>query len=133
MGAHRLRRRGDPHPARGGAAVLRPRAAVARLSVDRAARGRRLQQQVTRRLVLLRHGQTEWNSLGRAQGHADISLDATGHARAAAAAPYLAAMRPVRLWSSDLARAQETAAYVADAAGLTVETDPRLREYDVGV
>ena len=35
-------------------------------------------RQVTRRLVLLRHGQTEWNSLGRAQGHADISLDATG-------------------------------------------------------
>jgi glucosyl-3-phosphoglycerate phosphatase len=88
---------------------------------------------VTRRLVLLRHGQTEWNSLGRAQGHADLSLDATGHAQAAAAAPYLAAMHPVRLWSSDLARAQETAGYVADATGLTIETDPRLREYDVGV
>jgi glucosyl-3-phosphoglycerate phosphatase len=88
---------------------------------------------VTRRLVLLRHGQTEWNSVGRAQGHADISLDATGHDQAAAAAPYLAAMRPVRLWSSDLARAQETAGYVADATGLTIETDPRLREYDVGV
>jgi len=88
---------------------------------------------VTRRLVLLRHGQTEWNSLGRAQGHADISLDATGHAQAAAAAPYLAAMGPVRLWSSDLARARETAAYVARAAKLEVELDPRLREYDVGV
>jgi glucosyl-3-phosphoglycerate phosphatase len=87
---------------------------------------------VTRRLVLVRHGQTEWNSLGRAQGHADISLDATGRAQAAAAAPYLAALAPVRLWSSDLARAQETAAYVAEAAGLPVETDPRLREYDVG-
>ena len=85
------------------------------------------------RLVLLRHGQTEWNSLGRAQGHADISLDAIGHAQAAAAAPYLAAMRPVRLWSSDLARARETAAYVAGAASLEVELDPRLREYDVGV
>jgi broad specificity phosphatase PhoE len=88
---------------------------------------------VTRRLVLLRHGQTEWNSLGRAQGHADISLDATGHAQAAAAAPYLAAMRPVRIWSSDLARARETAKYLAEATGLEVATDPRLREYDVGV
>jgi broad specificity phosphatase PhoE len=88
---------------------------------------------VTRRLVLLRHGQTEWNSVGRAQGHADISLDATGHAQAAAAAPYLAAMKPVRVWSSDLERARETAAYVASAAGLEVETDARLREYDVGV
>ena len=88
---------------------------------------------MTRRLVLVRHGQTEWNLLGRAQGHADISLDAIGHAQAAAAAPYLAALAPVRLWSSDLARARETAAYVAEAAGLPVETDPRLREYDVGV
>ncbi len=88
---------------------------------------------MTRRLVLVRHGQTEWNSVGRAQGHADISLDAIGHAQAAAAAPYLAALAPVRLWSSDLARAQETAAYVAEAAGLPIETDPRLREYDVGV
>ena len=88
---------------------------------------------MTRRLVLVRHGQTEWNSLRRAQGHADISLDAIGHAQAAGAAPYLAAMKPARLWSSDLARARETAAYVAEAAGLEVETDPRLREYDVGV
>ena len=88
---------------------------------------------MTRRLVLVRHGQTEWNSVGRAQGHADISLDAIGHAQAAAAAPYLAALAPVRLWSSDLARAQETAAYVAEAADLPIETDPRLREYDVGV
>jgi glucosyl-3-phosphoglycerate phosphatase len=88
---------------------------------------------VTRRLVLVRHGQTEWNSARRAQGHADISLDATGHAQAVAAAPYLAAMGPVRLWSSDLARAHETAAHVAAVTGLEVETDPRLREYDVGV
>jgi probable phosphoglycerate mutase len=88
---------------------------------------------MTRRLVLVRHGQTAWNSVFRAQGHADISLDETGHAQAVAVAPYLAALRPVRLWSSDLARARETASYVADAAGLPVETDPRLREYDVGV
>lgn len=88
---------------------------------------------MTRRLVLVRHGQTEWNASGRAQGHTDISLDETGQAQAAAAAPYLAALRPARLWSSDLARASETAAYVAEAADLPVETDARLREYDVGV
>ena len=85
-----------------------------------------------RRLVLLRHGQTSWNEAGRAQGHADISLDATGHAQAAAAAPYLAAVRPVALWSSDLARARETCGYVAEAAGLSVKHDERLREFDVG-
>jgi broad specificity phosphatase PhoE len=88
---------------------------------------------VTRTIVLLRHGQTTWNAEERAQGHADISLDDTGRAQAAAAAPHLAALEPVRLWSSDLARARETAAYVAGATGLTVETDARLREYDVGV
>ena len=88
---------------------------------------------MTRRLVLLRHGQTAWNLAERAQGHADLSLDETGHAQAAAAAPHLAALQPARLWSSDLARARETAAYVADATGLEVETDVRLREYDVGV
>ena len=106
---------------------------MARLPLDPAPGRRRLPQQVTRRLVLVRHGQTAWNSVFRAQGHADISLDDTGRGQAAAAAPYLAAMQPVRLWSSDLARARETAAYVASAAGLDVEHDPRLREYDVGV
>ena len=88
---------------------------------------------MTRRLVLVRHGQTAWNASERAQGHADISLDETGHAQAAAAAPHLAALRPARLWSSDLARARETAAYLAKASGLEVESDARLREYDVGV
>jgi probable phosphoglycerate mutase len=88
---------------------------------------------VTRRLVLVRHGQTEWNALWKAQGHADISLDATGHAQAAGAAPYLAALRPVCVLTSDLARARETAAYVAQAAGVAMQTDARLREYDVGV
>jgi probable phosphoglycerate mutase len=82
--------------------------------------------------VLLRHGETDWNLTGRAQGHADVPLNATGHAQAAAVASYLVAMRPVRLWSSDLVRAIETAEHVAAATGLAIETDPRLREYDVG-
>jgi broad specificity phosphatase PhoE len=71
--------------------------------------------------------------VGRGQGHADISLDDVGRAQAAAVAPVLAALSPSRLWSSDLARARETAAYVAELTGLLVETDPRLREYDIGV
>jgi probable phosphoglycerate mutase len=85
-----------------------------------------------RRLVLLRHGQTAWNAERRAQGHSDVEIDATGHAQAAAVAPYVAAMHPSLLWSSDLSRARETAAYVAAASGLEVRTDPRLREYDLG-
>ncbi|MDX6327470.1 MAG: glucosyl-3-phosphoglycerate phosphatase [Nocardioidaceae bacterium] len=85
-----------------------------------------------RTLVLLRHGRTAWNHVGRAQGHADVPLDRTGRAQAEAVAPLVAALRPVRLWSSDLARATETAGYVAAACDLPVEQDPRLREFSVG-
>lgn len=85
-----------------------------------------------RRLVLLRHGRTEWNHTGRAQGHADVPLDEQGEAQARAVAPVLAALDPVALWSSDLARAAGTAAFVATEARLEPRLDPRLREYDVG-
>lgn len=84
------------------------------------------------RLVLVRHGRTAWNLEGRAQGHTDVGLDEVGQAQAAAVAPYLAMMRPTALWSSDLARAQQTAAHVARATGLEIRSDPRLREFDVG-
>jgi probable phosphoglycerate mutase len=87
---------------------------------------------VTRRLVLLRHGRTAWNATGRAQGHADVELDDTGHEQAAAVAPWIASLRPTALWSSDLARARQTAAYVEKETGLVAVLDPRLREYDVG-
>jgi glucosyl-3-phosphoglycerate phosphatase len=85
-----------------------------------------------RSLVLLRHGETDWNAEERAQGHADVHLNTVGRAQAAAVAPVLAAFGPARLWSSDLARAMQTASYVAAATGLSVEPDARLREYDVG-
>jgi probable phosphoglycerate mutase len=84
------------------------------------------------RLVLVRHGRTAWNLEGRAQGHTDVGLDDVGHEQAAAAAPYLALMEPTALWSSDLRRARETAAYVTAATGLEPRLDARLREFDVG-
>ncbi|GAA1939455.1 histidine phosphatase family protein [Nocardioides hwasunensis] len=87
---------------------------------------------MTRRLVLLRHGRTAWNRSLRAQGHADVPLDDEGEAQAKAVAPALAAMRPVALWSSDLARAAGTARRVADEAGLDPVLDDRLREFAVG-
>jgi len=86
----------------------------------------------TRRLVLVRHGRTAWNHTRRAQGHADVPLDEAGHAQAAAMAPFVAALHPVALWTSDLARASQTAAYVGAACGLAPVADPRLREYSVG-
>ena len=85
-----------------------------------------------RTLVLLRHGETDWNLTGRAQGHADVPLNSTGHAQAKDVAAVLAGFSPVRLWSSDLARARQTADAISEATGLSVECDPRLREYDVG-
>ena len=85
-----------------------------------------------RRLVLLRHGRTSWNDSGHAQGHADVGLDDVGSAQAADVAPYLAGLGPVALWTSDLARARQTCAYVERATGLAAKVDERLREYDVG-
>ena len=82
--------------------------------------------------MLLRHGRTEWNDVGRAQGHADVGLDEVGEAQAKEVAPVLAALRPVAVWSSDLARAAMTARPVADEAGLEVVLDARLREFAVG-
>jgi probable phosphoglycerate mutase len=86
-----------------------------------------------RRLVLVRHGRTEWNRIGRAQGHADVSLDSTGRAQAQRAADALASYQPSLVWSSDLARARQTADPIAAATGKPVVLDKRLREYDVGV
>jgi glucosyl-3-phosphoglycerate phosphatase len=89
-------------------------------------------EEQARTLVLLRHGQTAWNLERRAQGHSDVELDETGHAQAAAVAPYLARLAPALLWSSDLARARQTAEYVAKETPVGLRLDPRLREFDLG-
>jgi broad specificity phosphatase PhoE len=85
-----------------------------------------------RRLLLLRHGQTAWNAAHRIQGQLEAELDETGHAQAASVAPVIAAMAPAALWSSDSARARQTAAYVAKETGLDPAYDARLREYFLG-
>lgn len=84
------------------------------------------------RLVIWRHGRTTWNRTGRFQGQADIALDELGEVQAKAAAPALAAMAPGRIVASDLIRAQQTAAQLAEQTGLPVSADPRLREIHVG-
>ena len=83
----------------------------------------------SRRLVLLRHGQTSWNRIDRVQGQLDAELDETGREQAAAVAPVIAALAPAALWSSDSVRARETAGFLAKASGLEPTYDPRLREY----
>lgn len=87
---------------------------------------------MTRRLVMLRHGETDHNRTGRAQGHLDVPLNDRGLAQARAVAPVIAAFRPQWIVSSDLARARVTAETVAAHCDLAVRTDPRLREFAVG-
>lgn len=84
------------------------------------------------RLVLWRHGQTDWNVTSRFQGQADIPLNATGRAQAAAAAAVLATLEPDALWASDLGRTRDTAAALTAVTGLAAQLDPRLREIHVG-
>ena len=78
--------------------------------------------------MLWRHGQTTWNLEHRFQGQTDIPLDETGKAQAEQAARRLATLRPHALFSSDLTRAQQTAAPLARLTGLPVTLDKDLRE-----
>lgn len=85
-----------------------------------------------RRLVLLRHGRTEWNAAHRIQGQLDTELDEVGAEQARAVAPAIAALQPSVVWSSDLSRARVTADEVAKECGLVPSYDERLREFALG-
>jgi broad specificity phosphatase PhoE len=84
------------------------------------------------RLFLVRHGQSEWNAVGRWQGHADPPLSKLGRAQAHQAAASIAGEVDAVV-SSDLGRAFDTATIMADVLDLgPVSVDPRWRERDVG-
>lgn len=85
-----------------------------------------------RRLVLLRHGQTEYNAASRMQGHLDTELTDLGRDQAAVAARALATPAPYRIVSSDLRRAHDTAVALSDVTGVSVDLDERLRETHLG-
>jgi probable phosphoglycerate mutase len=80
------------------------------------------------RLIVWRHGNTDWNADERVQGQTDTPLNALGRQQAADAARVLLAMRPEAIVASDLVRASDTAAALASISGLTVSYDKRLRE-----
>jgi broad specificity phosphatase PhoE len=82
-------------------------------------------------LLVVRHGQSEWNAIGRWQGQADPRLSELGRRQAAVAADSIGAVDGII--SSDLLRAAETAAIIAERLGIgPVMVDERLRERDVG-
>jgi probable phosphoglycerate mutase len=83
-------------------------------------------------LYLVRHGETPWNVEGRYQGQLDPPLTERGCRQAQATAVELAPLGFEAIYSSDLARAHQTALPLADATGLPVQLDERLREINQG-
>jgi probable phosphoglycerate mutase len=85
----------------------------------------------TTRILVVRHGESEWNAVGRWQGHADPPLSDRGEQQARAAADRLGAVGAIV--ASDLHRAATTAVLIAQGLGVgPVIVDERLRERDVG-
>lgn len=85
------------------------------------------------RVLLIRHGQTDWNVDGRWQGILPVGLNAEGWAQARALAATLPGHPIAAIYSSDLPRAFETATVLGSAVGLVPHTDTRLREFNLGV
>lgn len=77
------------------------------------------------KLILIRHGQTEWNRARRVQGRTDVALNETGRLQAEAIARRLAKEKIHGIYSSPLSRAKETAGAIAAAQGL-----PKAKEID---
>jgi 2,3-bisphosphoglycerate-dependent phosphoglycerate mutase len=83
---------------------------------------------MTVRLMLVRHGATEWSDAGRLNGWTDVPLNGGGKARALGLGAVLAPVTFTGVWSSDLRRSTET----ADLAVGGAAPDARLRELDFG-
>lgn len=88
---------------------------------------------MTTRLCIVRHGETAWNAEHRVQGQLDVPLNALGLAQAQAAAKVLGAEKFDAIYSSDLSRAQQTAAPAASLLALPVQVDKDLRERHYGI
>ncbi len=82
------------------------------------------------RLILLRHGQTDWNAQHRFQGQEDIPLNDVGRRQADAAREALVGIELDAVYASPLSRALETARLARP--GAEIRTDPRLMEINVG-
>ncbi len=83
-------------------------------------------------LLLVRHGETDWNAEGKLQGHTDRPLNEYGRRQARTLADRLAGESIDALYASDLSRARETAEILGEKLGLAVALDPDLREKNWG-
>jgi 2,3-bisphosphoglycerate-dependent phosphoglycerate mutase len=84
-------------------------------------------------ILLIRHGQTEWNLQGRMQGQQDSPLTPLGLQQARQVARRLRAVPHAALYTSDLGRAHQTARYIADETKQQVVSEPGLRERNFGI
>jgi broad specificity phosphatase PhoE len=84
------------------------------------------------KVILVRHGATDWNHEKRAQGQADIDLNEDGVRQARRVASELSRFTIDAVYSSDLRRAVDTAHAIAEPRGLDVIIDPAFREIDQG-
>ena len=84
-------------------------------------------------LILVRHGETEWNVQRRYQGQFNVPLSSVGRQQAERIAQRLAGQKIDAVYASDLERAWETAAIIAAKHNLAVASEPRLRELKFGV
>ncbi|MES2533159.1 MAG: histidine phosphatase family protein [Pseudomonadota bacterium] len=84
-------------------------------------------------LILIRHGETDWNRELRFQGHIDVPLNDTGHEQARRLGLRMAGEQVDVLLASDLLRTQQTAAPAAQQLSLEVITQAALREQNFGV
>ena len=89
------------------------------------------------RQYLVRHGESVFNVEERVQGQADVELSALGRRQAEAIAFWTRSLPPLvridEIWSSPLRRARDTAQAIADALGLPLQIEDRLRELHAGI
>ena len=84
------------------------------------------------RVIMVRHGETDWSREARWQGHSDVPLNALGFEQADRLVKPLAKQQPTHIVTSDLVRTQQTIRPLAELLGLPITTDADLREIDVG-